>query len=48
MRTTCSTPYLGFAAGPDGKLWFLETHGPVAIGRLDPRRLVDTGQLPEP
>ena len=29
----------------DPDLWFAEDHGPVAVGELDSRRLVETGAL---
>lgn len=45
-RDTCSTPFLGLVTGPDEKLWFGESYGNVAVARIDPRRLVETGQLP--
>jgi streptogramin lyase len=46
VRATSTTGYKALAAGPDGKVWFLEDRGPIAVARMDPRRLVELGALP--
>jgi streptogramin lyase len=46
VRPVESTGYAALAAGPDGKIWFLEDQGPIAVARLDPPRLAELGQLP--
>jgi streptogramin lyase len=46
VRPVESTGYRALAAGPDGKVWFLEDQGPIALARLDPQRLAQLGQLP--
>lgn len=46
VHTTCRGLTRGLISGPDGKLWFIEPDGPIAVGRLDPNRLIATGALP--
>lgn len=48
VHQTCIGETRQITAGPDGQLWFLEPTGPVAVGRIDPARLIATGALPSP
>jgi hypothetical protein len=45
VREARSVGYEALATGPDSKIWFLEDGGPTAVGRLDPRRLTQLGEL---
>jgi streptogramin lyase len=48
IRPTCQVSPLGLATGPDGRLWFAELNGPIAIAEFDPYRLRESHTIDRP
>ena len=47
VRQACNAAVRGLTSAPDGSLLFTVANGPVAVGRLDLRELMRTGQFAE-